>query len=376
MLTNENIESSAELLRRTAEGGNADAQWKLGSCLAMGQRLPVNYAEALKWYEKAAVQGHPLAGSALDWWFERLSGVPKEAPAAVEWYLRAVEQGDSSAENNLAGHYMLGRGVPPDFHKAAELCLNAAKKGLPAAENNLGLCYANGHGVPRDYREALKWFQKAAGQGLSEAQCNAGTCFDEGRGVERNCLEAVNWFRKAADQGHPIAQFNLGVCYENGDGVGKDYDVAMWWYCKAAENGDTAGERAKIGLQKKRMRERAILWGPIAFLVVLFAVLASTTSLMETPIYLAKVLGGCALVFCGIPWALAKILDWYAQSRTEFCVRCGEELPPPRWAQYNKAWWRECPRCHAWGEGASTTSRKLARLARLDYDYDKVKKSK
>lgn len=49
------------VLRSAAELGHAHAQYDLGQRLEKGEGVPVEREEALRWYEKSAAQGDPLA---------------------------------------------------------------------------------------------------------------------------------------------------------------------------------------------------------------------------------------------------------------------------------------------------------------------------
>ena len=51
--------------RKQAESGDAVAQNKLGLCYANGDGVPKDLSEAVRWYRKAAEQGHAPAQSAL-----------------------------------------------------------------------------------------------------------------------------------------------------------------------------------------------------------------------------------------------------------------------------------------------------------------------
>ncbi len=48
-------------LRPLARQGDAIAQYNLGSMYGRGQGVPQDYAETVKWYRKAAEQGHATA---------------------------------------------------------------------------------------------------------------------------------------------------------------------------------------------------------------------------------------------------------------------------------------------------------------------------
>ena len=49
---------SLETLQKKAEAGDASAQFNLGLRYAQGRGVPYDEKEALKWYRKAAEQGH------------------------------------------------------------------------------------------------------------------------------------------------------------------------------------------------------------------------------------------------------------------------------------------------------------------------------
>lgn len=94
--------------RAAAEGGNADAQYYTGVMYADGQGVERNYAEAVKWYEKAAAQNQPDALVALARLRVLGLGVEADPAKAVELYGRAAkayppgEQRDQAQEQHEA----------------------------------------------------------------------------------------------------------------------------------------------------------------------------------------------------------------------------------------------------------------------------------
>ena len=169
---------------------------------------------------------------------------------AAKWFRKAADQGDGQAQNNLGVCYGKGQGVPQDYTEAVKWYHKSAKQGFAAAQYNLGCCYDNGQGVPQDYEEAVKWYRKSAEQGYAAAQYNLGCCYGKGQGVPQDYTESAKWLSKAAYQGLAAAQYNLGVCYANGQGVPQDYVEASKWYCKAAEQGHAGAIEAL-----KKLRE-------------------------------------------------------------------------------------------------------------------------
>jgi uncharacterized protein len=124
--------------RRLADQGDAAAQHNLGVLYARGEAVPRDYAEAAKWYFKAAAQGHARAQSRL---------------------------------GNL--HYW-GKGVRQDFVAASQWYRKAAEQGEPNAQTNLGLMYADGKGVSQDLIQAHLWWSLAARQGSADARKRLG----------------------------------------------------------------------------------------------------------------------------------------------------------------------------------------------------------
>ena len=101
---------------------------------------------------------------------------------AVRWYHRAAEQGHALAQFNLGFMYKNGQGVTQDYVQAVKWYRKAAEQGAANAQINLGLMYNIGYGVPQDYAEAVKWYRKAAEQGDASARFNLGLHVQEQSG--------------------------------------------------------------------------------------------------------------------------------------------------------------------------------------------------
>jgi TPR repeat protein len=229
-----------------AERGNYLAQAKLGDMYRDGEGVPQNYAEAAKWYRKAA-EYDVYAQTSLGFMYALGEGVPQNYGEAAEWFLKAAMQGDAFAQARLGAMYHSGQGVPQNYARAATWYSLAADDGNADAQSGLAHLYLSGEGVPQDYKEAVRWFRKAADQGLAHAQFMLGFIYRPGPGQEvfgeavpPNIAEALNWFQRAADQGDALAQSNLGFMYLNGEGLPQDYVRAHKWFNLAAvANSDT-----------------------------------------------------------------------------------------------------------------------------------------
>lgn len=119
------------------------------------------YVEAVKWYRKAAEQGHAEAMRSLGICYQEGYGVPQSREEAVRWYRQAADKGDAEAMNNLGVCYDMGNGVRKSHEKAVAWYRRAIEKGDSTAMRNLGNCYTNGWGVAKDKKQADYWYNKA-----------------------------------------------------------------------------------------------------------------------------------------------------------------------------------------------------------------------
>ena len=158
-----------EEIKAKAEGGDAEAQRKLGDIYAKGLSVKLDYKEAAKWYRQAADQGHPAAQTALGELYEVGQGVPRDETEAAKCYRQAAEQGHAPAQYSLAVLYVMGKGVPQDNAEALKWYRQAADQGDALAQFNLGMRFYEGKAVAPDPVEAYKWLSLAAAQRMPDA---------------------------------------------------------------------------------------------------------------------------------------------------------------------------------------------------------------
>jgi uncharacterized caspase-like protein len=99
-------------------------------------------------------------------------GVPQDYAEAAKWYRKAADQGDAEAQCILGASYYFGLGVPQDYAEAAKWYRKAAEQGYALAQFNLGVSYYSGEGVPQDYAEAYAWYSVSAASGNAGASKN------------------------------------------------------------------------------------------------------------------------------------------------------------------------------------------------------------
>lgn len=149
-------------LKQSAATGDADAQNNLGFVYANGKGVPKDYAEAARWFRKAADQNFPDAQNNLGVMYNNGQGFPRDYAQAIGWYRKAADLGDAKAQYNLGQLYRHGYGVKQDDTEAAMWYRKSADQNYAYAQHNFGVCYKNGLGVPRDNDKAYMWLELAA----------------------------------------------------------------------------------------------------------------------------------------------------------------------------------------------------------------------
>jgi TPR repeat protein len=225
---------------------SAEEQYELGlGYYNGGFGVPKDFDEAVKWYRKAVDRGIANAQNNLGEMYtygraalEDLAknimyevdlclGPPEDYDEALKWFRKAADQGHAEAQYSIGNMYFFGEGVPEDLAEAFKWYRMAAEQGHVVAQRRLGNIYFYGDGVTRDHAEAAKWWRKAAEQGDADAQDELGDMYYNAQ----DYVEAVKWYRKAAEQGDERAQYTLGMLWAEGDeGVPEDDAEAEKWY--------------------------------------------------------------------------------------------------------------------------------------------------
>ena len=89
--------------------GEASAQFNIGIMYDKGQGVAQDYAEAVRWYRKAAAQGNAGAQYNLGVMYGKGQGVAQDYAEAARWYRKAAAQGDDDAQNSLGAMYGKGQ---------------------------------------------------------------------------------------------------------------------------------------------------------------------------------------------------------------------------------------------------------------------------
>jgi len=114
-----------DLFYKSAELGNADAQYNLGVMHYFGEETPIDKKRALYWYEKSAEKGNENAQFNLALMYANGEETPIDKKKALYWFEKSAEQGQPMAQLNAGIMYMTADGVKYDEEKAEYWILTA-----------------------------------------------------------------------------------------------------------------------------------------------------------------------------------------------------------------------------------------------------------
>lgn len=227
-----------DLALTRAKNGDPAAETLVAEILSRGLGVPLDQAEAAKWYALAAEQSVPEAQ--FQYALMLLDGkyVEKDEKEAYALMQAAAEAGNKLAQFNFA--QMLVQQDPGDagFAKAVPYYERAAETGLADAQYAMAQIYANGiGGKPHDDSQARTLLTQAARQNYDTAQLDLAAWMIEGRGGPRDMKGGFGWMKRAAEGGNVAAQNRLAKLYMGGIGTDPDLILAGAWYIVARRAG-------------------------------------------------------------------------------------------------------------------------------------------
>jgi len=168
--------------------------------------------QAVKWYELAAMRGHPPAECQIGRMYKNGDGVEKDAEKACQWLLRAVEGRNLEAAVLLADMAIKGEGMEQDKAFGISLFRSAALSGHEYARTRYCeekgrafsfLWAAKSLGYGEDLRgDPIDYLRKAALFGDVESQLHLAQAYREGSGILQDDVEALAWASVAASRGN------------------------------------------------------------------------------------------------------------------------------------------------------------------------------
>ena len=175
-----------------AEQGHGISLYKLGECYEEGIGVEKDISTAMNYYEMSAKRDvraakiklglvidtssvpSDLSNSELslrgDNYFYGRCGYSQNYAEAIKYYYKAATKGDVISQNDVGNCFYNGNGCKQNYIQAMEWFNKAAKQGYMYAQYNLAWSYEHGEGVEKDLALAVKYYKQAADQGHSQAE--------------------------------------------------------------------------------------------------------------------------------------------------------------------------------------------------------------
>jgi len=162
-------ESIVATVKRMARSKVSLAQYTLGFMYLIGDGVPKDNREELRWYRAAAVK-NARAAFLLSLMYQAGEGVPHDPVEAFRLMGVAAEQGDSRAQYFLGTFYYQGVGTGIDRPIAGAWFRKSAENGFADAQLAYGMLLLSGDGIAVDKGQAIEWLGKASKQGNGRAR--------------------------------------------------------------------------------------------------------------------------------------------------------------------------------------------------------------
>lgn len=209
------------------------AQYRLGMIYHNGmQSISRDDRESLHWFYLSAQNGNSEAQYMLGSFYEYGYGIQKDMNEAIYWYELSAEKGNKHALLNLGGMYLLGIKVAKNHDRGIELLYQAAKEQqFPEAQYKLGRLYVEGEYIQKDLAKSFYWLQLAAENGHHEASYYLSYAYYDGIGTEKNIIKAKEWFTKYCKKGVKMGNGKYVFpkdpkCYKDGTWT----KIGIWSY--------------------------------------------------------------------------------------------------------------------------------------------------
>ncbi len=241
-----NLRAAVFRLYNQAILGNSDAQFDLGQLYHYGMGVKQNSAQAIAYYQLAALQRDVRAEYNLGILYLEGKTDPVDYEKGLSWMTDAAFKGNAYAQYALANIFLYGYYgkdsdlvIEPDQTRAINmLYLSAANQYGPAQyelanvlvrQKNYGLSP-----LAKQNREKLinKLYKGAAAQGVANAYLPM-AYYDAMSNKPSDQVKAFKIAGKLAEKGDKNAALLLGMLYDRGIGTQKDASEAMNWYGQA-----------------------------------------------------------------------------------------------------------------------------------------------
>lgn len=278
------LEGALAELDTMIEAGDAEAALLLGTEYTKDRgTLPLDYAKAVVYLERAAALGMSEAYLTLaDWHRRETGGLPQaktitylqlavgagvtealmplayayqrgtygeaDLAQAIRYFTMAADAGDATAAKQLVAVYRAGTGSPDDTQMLIKYLGISADAGDTGAMRALAAFYLDGEAVPQDLALAEQYLRTASDAGDSAAGVLLGRALFDGQIGAGREAEGISLLQAAFDGGAIDLAPRLADAYVRARGVDADLPKALGILQTASEAGDAAAKAALLNL--------------------------------------------------------------------------------------------------------------------------------
>ena len=162
------FKNAVPLIKKAAEGGNAEAQYNYGVCFQEGDEVTKNDTIANSWFLKSAMQGWKDAEFKIAYSYAAGRGFVKNDSQAFYWSVKCAAQKDPDCMFNVVYCYHEGVGIGKNIdsmlawairlgslHDVENLELSGR---ITSARANLAVMYRNGDNVEKNLVKSYMWY--------------------------------------------------------------------------------------------------------------------------------------------------------------------------------------------------------------------------
>jgi TPR repeat protein len=243
----EDIPEAISWFTASAKQRNQEAIYRLAKMFEAGTGVPLDFAQALKFYKIAADLGHLASLLKLADEYGSEGNTYYDIEASFRYCEQAANQDDPQSIYKLAIMYLGGKGVSQDYIQAYYLFKKSKDLGYTASINLFSAPMDYGNSYYIDYEKIAIMFELVCRNGIDALEYNLGYYFEHEASYDYlfstfkklpNFFLAKRWYKKADEKGVSDAQYRLGVMYEEGKGLSRSRHKTIEYYTKASHNGN------------------------------------------------------------------------------------------------------------------------------------------
>ena len=193
--------------------------YRLAAMCISGDGAGVDYAQACRYFEAAAVQGNADALYGLGKLYLKKDYAGYDTAKAIEYLERSAEKDHAFAKYQLGKLLCEGEICDKDIARGLKLLEELAEKGVSIAAYLAGKVYLREKDW-QDIKKAISHFKAAAEDGNSYAEYQLGKIYYFGTGVRPDAEKGLDYLKASAAHGNAYAAEHLrSIQYQQTRGV-------------------------------------------------------------------------------------------------------------------------------------------------------------